>query len=97
MANVAVAVHGAFRYVLVGLGDEALIVEKSLCQQVLSKADISEYKVIKEFSGDDLTQLHYRHPFAMANECRVVLADYVTKEDPNIGCPGTDPGPQQQT
>ena len=91
MANVAVAVHASFKYALVDLGGDALIVEKSLCESVLGKAGISEYKVLKEFSGEELTKIAYRHPFRRSNECRVVLADYVTKED-GTGLVHTAPG-----
>jgi len=91
IANVAVAVHGAFRYCLVDLGQEALIIESSLCERVLNKAGISQFKILKELSGDDLTKLLYCHPFDANRECRVVIADYVTKED-GTGLVHTAPG-----
>jgi len=91
VANVAVAVHGGFRYVLVDFGDEVLIVEKSLCDRVLKKAGIEKFKILKEFSGDELTALHYCHPFGLDQECRVVIADYVTKDD-GTGLVHTAPG-----
>ncbi|MCK5180692.1 MAG: isoleucine--tRNA ligase, partial [Candidatus Omnitrophica bacterium] len=98
MANVAVAVHAAFWYSLVDLGDEALIVETSRCEEVLSKAgiDIEECEVLKEFDGADLTTLYYKHPFDdLKNQCKVVLADYVTKED-GTGLVHTAPGHGQE-
>lgn len=91
MANVAVAVHAAFRYSLVDLGAEALIVERSLCGHVLKKAGITAFDVLKEFSGEDLTELYYRHPFGLNKECRVVIADYVTREE-GTGLVHTAPG-----
>ncbi len=95
MANVAVAVHAAFQYSLVEIGDEALIIESSLREHILNKAGIEKAKVLKEFSGEDLTELHYRHPFGLKNECRVVIADYVTKED-GTGLVHTAPGHGQE-
>lgn len=95
MANVAVAVHVAFKYSLVDIGDEALIVESSLREHILEKAGIQDSKVLKEFSGEGLTELHYRHPFGLKNECRVVIADYVTKED-GTGLVHTAPGHGQE-
>ncbi len=95
MANVAVAVHAAFKYSLIDLGEEVLVVESSLCAHVLSKAGIEKFKVLKEFSGEDLTGLHYTHPFGMKKECRVFIADYVTKED-GTGLVHTAPGHGQE-
>jgi len=91
IANVAVAVHEAFRYSLVDLGSEALIIESSLCEQVLSKAGIAEFKILEEFSGDQLTTLVYQHPLNSQKKCKVVFADYVTKED-GTGLVHTAPG-----
>lgn len=91
MANVAVAVAQGFRYVLVDIGEEVLIVEKSLSDQVLAKAGIDQFKVLKEYSGKDLTTIKYHHPFQMSDECRVVCADYVTKDD-GTGLVHTAPG-----
>ncbi|MCK4881827.1 MAG: class I tRNA ligase family protein, partial [Candidatus Omnitrophica bacterium] len=95
MANVAVAVHGAFQYSLIDLGDEALIIESSLREHVLNKAGITEFKVLEEFSGAQLTALVYQHPFDLKRQCRVVIADYVTKED-GTGLVHTAPGHGQE-
>ncbi|MBN1869987.1 MAG: isoleucine--tRNA ligase [Candidatus Omnitrophica bacterium] len=95
MANVAVAVHAAFQYALVDLGAEALIVESSLLEHILSKAGIERFAVLKKFSGEDLTGLRYRHPFGLKNDCRVVIADYVTRED-GTGLVHTAPGHGQE-
>jgi len=95
MANVAVAVHTAFQYSLIDLGDEALFIEKSLCEQVLSKAGIKKFKVLKEFSGEQLLTLVYQHPIDLERQCKVVLADYVTKED-GTGLVHTAPGHGQE-
>jgi len=95
MANVAVAVHAAFQYAVVEVGEEVLIIEKSLCEYVLKKAGIADFKIVKEVRGEDLTSLLYDHPFGMMNECRVVIADYVTKED-GTGLVHTAPGHGQE-
>ncbi len=91
IANVAVAVHGAFSYCAVEVGDEILIMEQSLSQSILAKAGITDFKIVKELKGDDLTQLVYEHPFGLRDESRVVIADYVTKED-GTGLVHTAPG-----
>ena len=91
VANVAVAVHAAFRYAVVDTGKEILIIEQSLCAHVLDKGGVKQFKILKEISGEDLTDLYYCHPFGLNKECKIVVADYVTKED-GTGLVHTAPG-----
>ncbi|MCD4781507.1 MAG: isoleucine--tRNA ligase [Candidatus Omnitrophica bacterium] len=91
MANVAVAVHPHFKYHLVDLDEEILIIESSLTEHVMQKAGIDRYKVIKGILGEHLTDLRYEQPFGMLEECPIVCADYVTKED-GTGLVHTAPG-----
>ncbi len=91
LANVAVAVHAQFKYSLVEVGNDVLIIESSLVEKVMTKAGVKDLKVLKEVSGNDLTQLTYDHPFAVLDHGRVVVADYVTKED-GTGLVHTAPG-----
>ncbi len=90
LANVAVAAHANFDYVLVDNGQEVLIIEKSLSQKVLAKHD-GLYNVIGEVKGKQLTKVIYEHPFSKLAQCPVVNADYVTKED-GTGLVHTAPG-----
>jgi len=91
VANTAVAVHAGFEYCLVDLGNEVIVVESSLCESVLEKAGIEKFKIIDKVSGQELTKLIYEHPFGTIDKCKVVLADYVTKED-GTGLVHTAPG-----
>ncbi|MDP8211824.1 MAG: isoleucine--tRNA ligase [Candidatus Zapsychrus exili] len=91
MANVAVAVASNFEYSFVDIGDEIIIIESTLADSVLAKAYVQDFKVLKKVSGDELTKLNYKHPFGILDECRVVVADYVTKED-GTGLVHTAPG-----
>ncbi|MBZ0166065.1 MAG: isoleucine--tRNA ligase, partial [Candidatus Omnitrophica bacterium] len=91
VANVAVAVHAGFNYAVVEAGNEVLLVERSLCESVLAKGGMTDYKIIKEVPGSDLTALTYYHPLDMRGECPVVTADYVTRED-GTGLVHTAPG-----
>lgn len=91
VANVAVAVNATFRYSLIELGDDILIMEKSLAPKVLEKAGIEGVRILGEISGEELTQLKYKHPLGMRAECPVVTADYVTKDD-GTGLVHTAPG-----
>ena len=95
MANVAVAVHRAFQYVCVDIGDEVVVLEKTLHRSVLDKSGIAGYKVLHEVSGEDLQELLYAHPFGLKQDCRVVAVDYVTKED-GTGLVHTAPGHGQE-
>jgi isoleucyl-tRNA synthetase len=97
MANVAVAVHESFQYLFIDIGQEILIIEDSLSRSVLEKAGISldDVKVVKELSGDRLTELVYAQPFGLLQDCQVVTADYVTKED-GTGLVHTAPGHGQE-
>ncbi|MBP9854819.1 MAG: isoleucine--tRNA ligase [Candidatus Omnitrophica bacterium] len=91
VANVAVSVHGAFKYSVVETQDKLIIVESSLRDKVLVKGELKDYNVIKEILGSSLTALKYDHPLGMRKNCPVVTADYVTKED-GTGLVHTAPG-----
>ena len=95
IANVAAAAQPHFKYSLIQTSDEFLVLENSLAGPVLEKCNIKDYKVIKELSGKDLEGLFYNHPLELRDDCRVVLADYVTKEE-GTGLVHTAPGHGQE-
>ncbi|MEW5895179.1 MAG: isoleucine--tRNA ligase [Candidatus Omnitrophota bacterium] len=95
LANVAVAAHPGFVYVVVDIGSEALIIEESLSQSVLQKGGIEDAKVIARLSGSDLKPLTYEHPFGVKTNCTVILTNYVTKEE-GTGLVHTAPGHGQE-
>ena len=90
LANVAVAVSPVYDYVFADLGDEIVILEKTLSLSVFEKGGKS-LKIAGEVKGEALTKLVYRHPFGKRENCRVVVVDYVTKED-GTGLVHTAPG-----
>ncbi len=94
LANVAVAVNPVYDYVCAEIGDEILILEKTLSSSVLDKGQ-GKSNVVKEVKGEALTKLVYAHPFGKAENCRVVDVDYVTKED-GTGLVHTAPGHGQE-
>ncbi|MBF0619018.1 MAG: isoleucine--tRNA ligase [Candidatus Omnitrophica bacterium] len=94
LANVAVAVSPVFDYIVADLGEDLVILEKTLSASVLGKAG-KDVKIIKEVKGAELTKLLYTHPFAKRADCRVVGVDYVTKED-GTGLVHTAPGHGQE-
>ncbi len=95
LANVAVAVHHAFRYVFVDTGSEIVVLEKTLHQNVLEKVGLKNGGVLKEVAGDALQTLVYTHPFDLKQDCRVVAVDYVSQED-GTGLVHTAPGHGQE-
>ncbi|MFH1645461.1 MAG: isoleucine--tRNA ligase, partial [Candidatus Omnitrophota bacterium] len=94
IANVAVAVHPDFDYVLIEAGAQNLIMAKDLYKQVLQKCGVENYSVKIEFKGADLEGVNYSHPFQL-REGKVVLANYVSMED-GTGCVHTAPGHGQE-
>ena len=95
LANVAVAVHHTYKYVLVDTGKDILIIESSLSAKVLEKGGVTDYKILKEAKGDEFKGLFYTHPFDIKKDCRVITVDYVTKED-GTGLVHTAPGHGQE-
>ncbi len=94
LANVAVAVSPVFDYVCAEVGDEVLILEKTLAARVLDKTPTS-WRVVRELKGSLLPGLVYTHPFGKKEDCRVIAVDYVTKED-GTGLVHTAPGHGQE-
>ena len=80
ISNVAVAAHPDFIYAYIKTNKGNLILAKDLLSRLLSQIGIDKYEVIKELEGKDLEGLIYNHPFIL-RKGRLVLADYVTKED----------------
>jgi len=93
LANVAVAVNPDFEYSALEFkeNNEVLIAESSRWPILKDKAQKYEGIHIKIFKGKDLTKLTYAHPFGKLQHCKVVTADYVTKED-GTGLVHTAPG-----
>ncbi|MCR4337308.1 MAG: isoleucine--tRNA ligase [Candidatus Omnitrophica bacterium] len=95
LANVAVAVHPSYEYALVDVGEEILIIEKSLVSRVVEKRTGAQGKILHEVAGDDLKGLRYEHPFGVKTNCCVINVDYVTRED-GTGLVHTAPGHGQE-
>lgn len=90
VANVAVAVHPDFIYSYIKTDKGYLIFAKDLLLNALSQIGIDKYELIKEIPGKKLEGLTYKHPFGY-RVGRVVLADYVLKEE-GTGLVHTAPG-----
>ncbi|MFC1703653.1 isoleucine--tRNA ligase, partial [Candidatus Omnitrophota bacterium] len=95
LANVAVAAHPNFSYVLIKHANVVLVIEKTLASSVLEHIGVTDCSILKEVEGEHLSGVYYEHPFDLRSDCRVVLADYVTKEE-GTGLVHTAPGHGQE-
>ncbi len=94
VANLAVALHPAFDYVAVEVGDNVFILAEGLLKQSMEKFGFREYKVIDKFKGKKLEGLKARHPF-IDRDSLVILGDHVTLEA-GTGAVHTAPGHGQE-
>ncbi len=95
LANVAVAVHPDLEYVAIVHDTTTLILAKDLYYGSLKeKFGFSKEKVLFSVKGRELEGLTYKHPWIL-RDGKVVLADYVSRED-GTGCVHTAPGHGQE-
>lgn len=69
--NTMIAVGADFNYAVVEANGEKLIFAKDLVEDVMKTAEISEYKIAKEFKGEELRGVVCKHPF-LDRESKVV-------------------------
>ena len=92
--NTGITISGEFKYSLVNIGKEKVIVASELVENVMKLAEIAEYTAEKEFEGKDLEGVICKHPF-MDRDSRVVLGSYDTilvELDTGTGAVHTAPG-----
>jgi isoleucyl-tRNA synthetase len=90
-ANLAIAVHPEFDYVLVEAGAERYLLAEGLVDEV-SRITGSEqsWKILKRFKGSELVGMRCRHPL-YERESIVLVGDHVTLEQ-GTGCVHIAPG-----
>ncbi len=94
-ANLAIALHPEYDYVLIEYKDEYLLFAKELIEPVLKKIENDpKYKILGQVKGKELEYIKTKHPF-IDRESPIVLADYVTLTD-GTGCVHTAPGHGQE-
>ena len=91
-ANLAIALHPDFEYVVVDKGDEIWIVAEGRLNGLLSSVGLEQLdvKILGRFKGSELEGKHAKHPF-LDRKSAIVTADYVTL-DAGTGCVHTAPG-----
>ncbi len=93
-ANQAVALNAGFNYVLVQIGDEALVVAADLHQALMSRCSIDAYKVLGTCTGATLEGIKLQHPF-YDRMVPIISGDHVTLEA-GTGAVHTAPGHGQE-
>ena len=89
-ANLAVALHPDFEYVVLEYGSEYFILAEKLMERCVELFGWKDFKVLKKFLGRELELLKAKHPI-YNRDSLIVLADYVTL-DVGTGCVHTAPG-----
>jgi len=90
-ANLAIAVHANFDYVLADAGSEQYLLAEGLLEEVAKIAGSEKpWKVLKRFKGKDLVGMRCRHPL-YDRESVLLIGDHVTLEQ-GTGCVHIAPG-----
>ncbi len=92
--NMGITIGADYKYSIVNIGNEKVIIATELVPKVMEKAGISEYKIVAEFEGKELEGIICKHPF-LDRDSRVVLGsdDTILVElDTGTGAVHTAPG-----
>ncbi len=89
-ANLAIAVHQDFDYVLVKAGGEKYLLAEGLLEDVNRRAGGDSWEIIKRFKGSELVGIKCRHPL-FERESVVLTGEHVTLEQ-GTGCVHIAPG-----
>ena len=92
--NVAITIGADFKYSIVDIGYEKVIIASELVEKVMGIAGIKEYKVVNEFEGDDLEGVVCRHPFLDRDSVVVLGSDdtILVELETGTGAVHTAPG-----
>ncbi len=89
-ANLAIALHPYFDYILVKTEKGNLVLAKELAEGVLEELGLTSLELLGEYKGSELEGLVCEHPL-FDRDSLVILADHVTLEA-GTGCVHTAPG-----
>lgn len=90
IANMAIAVHPEFDYVLADFKGQKYVLAKKLIDNFAQQLKIGEPVYIKKIKGKELEGITCRHPF-IERDSVVILGEHVTLEA-GTGCVHTAPG-----
>ncbi len=90
-ANLAIAVHADFDYVLVDTGSEKYLLAEGLLDEVRQVSGAEQpWRIIKSYKGSELVGIRCRHPL-YERESILLTGDHVTLEQ-GTGCVHIAPG-----
>ncbi|GAB6158923.1 isoleucine--tRNA ligase [Desulfotomaculum varum] len=89
-ANVAIAVHPEFEYVLALVNGHKVVVAKGLLAAFQQAVEAAEAEILDTYKGEQLERVVCRHPF-MERDSLVILGEHVTLEA-GTGAVHTAPG-----
>lgn len=78
-ANLALAFHPDYPYVMVKAGDEYLILAEGRLAEAAASLGLGSYEVVKRFKAEEIKGHNFQHPF-LERESRAVTAWFVTLE-----------------
>ncbi len=93
-ANQAVALNAELDYVIVQTPNERLLLAEALYLSVLERAEITDYQVLAQVSGNIFEGLQLQHPFYQRH-VPIILGEHVTT-DAGTGAVHTAPGHGQE-
>ena len=93
-ANMAIALHPDYRYLLVRWGKEYILLAEELLEEVETLTGKGKGEVVASFTGKELEGVVCRHPL-FDRRSPLILADYVAL-DQGTGCVHTAPGHGQE-
>lgn len=89
-ANLGIAVHPFFSYVVVQTERGKIVLAKELAEDVLEELGLTNQGILGEYKGSDFEGIVCTHPL-MKRDSLVILGDHVTLEA-GTGCVHTAPG-----
>lgn len=89
-ANLAIAVHPDFEYVVVNANGQKYVVAKELVETLTAELEWDNVQIEKTMLGQELEYIETKHPF-YERKSPVILGEYVTLEA-GTGCVHTAPG-----
>ncbi|MEG1761195.1 MAG: isoleucine--tRNA ligase [Hydrogenoanaerobacterium sp.] len=88
--NLAICLGANYEYSVLKAGEEYYVMATELAPAAMSAAKIEEYETVGKFSGAELENMTYEHPF-LSRTSPIIVGDHVTLES-GTGCVHTAPG-----
>ncbi|MEO0292808.1 MAG: isoleucine--tRNA ligase [candidate division WOR-3 bacterium] len=80
ISNLALAVHPEYSYVVIEVNKKKFLLAKELLKENVEKGIWSNYEIIKEFKGEELKGIAFKHPF-LDRKSSIHPAKFVTMNE----------------